>query len=114
MTPPSIAGTAEAGVPEKVDEPRILEHSYDGIREYDNPLPGWWRAIFWGSIVFAAGYWIWFQFTPWHSTPESQYRQALAEYEANRDIRAAAEAANVSESMLADEAANPDTLAHGA
>ena len=30
---------------------RLLEHDYDGIKEYDNPLPGWWRAIFWGSAV---------------------------------------------------------------
>lgn len=31
-------------------------HSYDGIREYDNPLPGWWVAIFWASIIGGAGY----------------------------------------------------------
>jgi len=31
-------------------------HNYDGIEEYDNPLPAWW---FWGfvlSIVFGIGY----------------------------------------------------------
>ncbi|MGN6369226.1 MAG: cbb3-type cytochrome c oxidase N-terminal domain-containing protein [Phycisphaerae bacterium] len=31
-------------------------HEYDGIREYDNPTPGWWVALFVGSIFFAAGY----------------------------------------------------------
>lgn len=31
-------------------------HEVDGIVEYDNPLPGWWHAMFWGTIVFALGY----------------------------------------------------------
>lgn len=35
-------------------------HDYDGIEEYDNPLPAWW---FWGfhiSILFAIGYLIYY------------------------------------------------------
>lgn len=31
-------------------------HEYDGIKEYNNPLPRWWLICFWGSIVFALGY----------------------------------------------------------
>lgn len=31
-------------------------HEYDGIKEYNNPLPRWWLYCFWGSIVFALGY----------------------------------------------------------
>ena len=37
-----------------------LGHSYDGIQEYDNPLPGWWKWIFWVSIVFAPLYFMYF------------------------------------------------------
>jgi cytochrome c oxidase cbb3-type subunit 3 len=39
------------------DEDRLLDHEYDGIREYDNPMPRWWLYIFWGTIVWAALYW---------------------------------------------------------
>jgi cytochrome c oxidase cbb3-type subunit III len=37
-------------------EPQLLEHEYDGIREYDNPLPGWWVWLFWASFFFSIGY----------------------------------------------------------
>jgi cytochrome c oxidase cbb3-type subunit 3 len=29
----------------------LLEHSYDGIQEYDNPLPTWWKLIFYATIL---------------------------------------------------------------
>ncbi len=31
-------------------------HEYDGIQEYDNPLPAWWFYMFIVTIVFAIGY----------------------------------------------------------
>ena len=40
------------------NQDRLLEHEYDGIREYDNPLPGWWVWIFLATILFAALYFV--------------------------------------------------------
>ncbi|MCH2341175.1 cytochrome-c oxidase, cbb3-type subunit III [Pseudomonas sp. NPDC047963] len=31
-------------------------HSYDGIEEYDNPLPRWWFLLFVATVIFALGY----------------------------------------------------------
>ncbi|WP_438957883.1 cytochrome-c oxidase, cbb3-type subunit III [Porticoccus sp.] len=31
-------------------------HVYDGIEEYDNPLPGWWFKMFVGTVVFGVIY----------------------------------------------------------
>ena len=31
-------------------------HEYDGIQEYDNPLPAWWFYMFVLTIVWGVGY----------------------------------------------------------
>ena len=37
---------------------RLIDHSYDGIQEYDNPMPRWWVITFWATIVFSILYYI--------------------------------------------------------
>lgn len=41
-------------------EPKILSSNYDGIREYDNPMPAWWTSLFWASILFSVPYFIFY------------------------------------------------------
>jgi cytochrome c oxidase cbb3-type subunit 3 len=36
----------------------MTDHAYDGICEYDNPMPGWWVWIFWVTIVFSGFYFL--------------------------------------------------------
>ena len=38
------------------DQDHLLDHAYDGIQEYDNPLPGWWKWLFIASIIFTPPY----------------------------------------------------------
>lgn len=33
-------------------------HEWDGIKELNNPLPRWWRFVFWASVVVAVVYWV--------------------------------------------------------
>jgi cytochrome c oxidase cbb3-type subunit 3 len=41
----------------KKDQPvKLLEHNYDGIQEWDHPLPSWWLQTFYWSIAFAIFY----------------------------------------------------------
>jgi mono/diheme cytochrome c family protein len=39
---------------EKKEE--LFHHSFDGIEEYDNDLPGWWKMLFYVTIAFAFVY----------------------------------------------------------
>lgn len=114
MTSPSTtADVAEIPEPKTEHDDRLMHHAYDGIREYDNPLPGWWSAIFIGSIVFAAVYGVYYHVARWGKSPGETYQVALADYEAQRGAREAAEARSVSEDVLKKNTADPAILAAG-
>lgn len=61
---------------EHTDE--LLDHNYDGIQEYDNPIPGWWHLIFLGSIVFSVCYVVVMHLTPIVPTREVRWQNAVA------------------------------------
>ena len=49
-----LFATRKGQRPDNVEE--TTGHSYDGIEEYDNPLPRWWFMLFVGTVIFALGY----------------------------------------------------------
>jgi cytochrome c oxidase cbb3-type subunit 3 len=92
--------------------PKLLAHSYDGIQEYDNPLPGWWRAIFYASMVYALGYWIWFH---GGGPGTSEHQEYVAARKAYDDQRAndLASGGTVSEATVAARAQDGAAIEHG-
>jgi len=83
----------------EVPEDHLLEHSYDGIQEYDNPLPRWWLAIFWATIVFAPLYVLFYHFGPGMLAVE-RYDEAMM-IAAERQMAAILAMGEIDESMLA-------------
>jgi cytochrome c oxidase cbb3-type subunit 3 len=59
-------------------EDKVL-HELDGIKEYDNPMPGWLMAIWWGSLIFSAAYLIFYALSFGEGTMEAEYRGATQE-----------------------------------
>lgn len=84
---------------ETADNARILDHAYDGIREYDNPLPGWWRLIFYVSIAFALVYFIAFHVADWVKPPSQRYDEAKLAYTSQHDEEQATVASTTEEAL---------------
>ncbi|WP_306005171.1 cytochrome-c oxidase, cbb3-type subunit III [Aquicoccus porphyridii] len=40
----------------KKDDVETTGHSWDGIEEYNNPLPKWWVWVFYATIIWGIGY----------------------------------------------------------
>jgi cytochrome c oxidase cbb3-type subunit III len=57
----------------------LLDHEYDGIREYDNPCPGWWRWLFFLTFVFSAVYFFYFHIGHVGITVEKSHQNAQNE-----------------------------------
>ncbi|HGM5581159.1 TPA: cytochrome-c oxidase, cbb3-type subunit III [Pseudomonas putida] len=49
-----LLGTRKGQSHDTTDQ--TMGHSFDGIEEYDNPLPKWWFWLFVGTLVFSVGY----------------------------------------------------------
>ncbi|MEM9365956.1 MAG: cbb3-type cytochrome c oxidase N-terminal domain-containing protein [Planctomycetota bacterium] len=56
----------------------VLNHSYDGIEEYDNPLPGWWKWLFVVTILFSFPYALYYHGTAEGRTLDDRYASAAA------------------------------------
>ena len=89
------------------EENVILDHAYDGIQEYDNPMPGWWVWSFILTIVFAFPYWAWFHLSDGHSMID-EYNAEVARAEL------LAPKLDESEAAMLGYLDDPDVLARGA
>ena len=76
-------------------------HEYDGIIELDNALPRWWVYVLLGTMVFALGYWFWFEVFRFSPSPQQAYHAEMQDVYAAEAARLAAEGSVTSESLVA-------------
>lgn len=76
----------------------IQGHDYDGILEYDNPLPTWWLVSFMGTIIFAFLFFIHYQFGG-GPTLAQELEQATSEMKKNVAANPAPSEAETEESL---------------
>lgn len=65
--------------PAATQEPPLVGHAFDGIQEYDNPLPGWWKWLFVATILFSLLYWPYFHLGAPGRSVEERFAIAQAE-----------------------------------
>jgi cytochrome c oxidase cbb3-type subunit III len=68
-------------------EKEKIIHEYDGIHEADNNLPRWWLVTLWGTVAFAAVYYLHYSAFRSGLNPGDAYREeakAAASAEAER------------------------------
>ena len=66
------------------DENKVKEgHSYDGITEYDNPLPTWWLWTFFITIIFSFMYFLHYVVGSGPSL-QDELKVAMQEIESNK------------------------------
>jgi len=58
-------------------EDKILDHNYDGIQEYDNPMPSWWSTMFVISIIWAIAYFTYYHIAGMGDTQYDEYASEL-------------------------------------
>lgn len=114
-----LANRRRAVVGDENTEAKTTGHEYDGIEEYDNPLPRWWFYMFLLTFIFSAVYLViypglgaykgiaWKDTGAWTSVGELRGDQAKAE-------TIYAETYGVYSKMpIEDLARNPDALKMG-
>jgi cytochrome c oxidase cbb3-type subunit III len=84
--------------PEKKDslQDKLLDHTYDGIQEYDNPMPRWWLLTFAGTIIFSVIY-------VFNIGPVGNGNGRIADYEADMAAYAKAHPAPTGGDMSSDQ-----------
>lgn len=91
------------------EEPVLMEHEFDGIREYDQRLPNWWLATLFGAILFSIGYWFYyFQFSI-GKDDRAVVTAEIAKIEAQR----LAASKNIDDATLLKMSENPALVAAG-
>ncbi|MBI2377449.1 MAG: c-type cytochrome [Deltaproteobacteria bacterium] len=76
----------------------LLNHEYDGIREFDNPTPGWWNWLFLITVIFSVGYAAHYHFGSGRSIA-AEYAAEVSEHD-QRALELAAKSPAPSEDSL--------------
>lgn len=96
--------------------PGTTGHEWDGIREFDNPLPRWWLWIFYATVLWSVVYMVFMPAVPAPPGMEG-YTKGLREHSERKNVAAAMKALQDSRSVfyekleaasLADIEADPE------
>lgn len=63
-----------------IDEEKnlVIDHAYDGIKELNNPVPAWFNFLFFGTMIFAAGYLFYYHIGGYGDLQDKEYENEMA------------------------------------
>ncbi|MXV16746.1 cbb3-type cytochrome c oxidase N-terminal domain-containing protein [Hufsiella ginkgonis] len=76
------------------------DDDYDGIVELNNPTPAWFMGLFYGTIVFAAGYLLIYHVFSWGKLQDQEYADEMAKAKTEQAAFLASAANAVDESSV--------------
>lgn len=86
--------------PLSTEKKLVMEHSYDGIQELDNPTPPWFMFLFYSTILFGVVYGFVYHALGDGKIMENEYAAELKDAEANREAYLKKFANSVNESNV--------------
>src|SRR5690554_6287119 len=86
--------------PIEEEEDLLIDHTYDGIQELDNPTPVWFNALFYSTIVFAIGYLLIYHVFGWGMNQEQEYLAEMQAAEVQRMEYLATSGTNIDENNV--------------
>ncbi|WP_128547511.1 cbb3-type cytochrome c oxidase N-terminal domain-containing protein [Larkinella soli] len=87
-------------VPLKRENELMMEHSYDGIQELDNPTPPWFMLLFYGTIAIGLVYLVVYHVIGDGDVMVQEYTQEVAIAERQREIYLKKVAGSINENTV--------------
>ncbi|WP_461485725.1 cbb3-type cytochrome c oxidase N-terminal domain-containing protein, partial [Pedobacter sp.] len=75
---PSIWNKLLSLKPLSAEKDLEIPHSYDGIKELNNPVPTWFNVLFYGTLIFAAGYMYYYHIGEHGERQDDEYKTEMA------------------------------------
>ncbi|MBC7745436.1 MAG: c-type cytochrome [Flavobacterium sp.] len=86
--------------PIEEEKDMMLDHEFDGIRELNNPVPGWFNFLFYGSIAFGIMYFVTYHVTGWGMLQDEEYAVEMRQADADKKIYLARSANKIDENSV--------------
>ncbi len=65
---------------------KLLDHNYDGIQELDNQLPPWWLKLFYITIIWGIGYFMYYHVFEIGDLSEDEYKREMGYAVAEKNV----------------------------
>ena len=100
-------------IPVSDEDTILMDHDYDGIRELNNHLPPWWKALFYLTMIWGIFYLLVYHVFDWLPLSDEEFKTELVNAEAARRALQFELGADIDENTV-EIVKDTESLTHGA